>query len=90
MQSFLKKQRLNLSLKLRKPISNYWLNTILLPDFNARNEFLEATNAAGVMTRPAWKLLNTLEMYKNCQTDDLKNARWLEERVVNIPSSVQI
>lgn len=70
--------------------SNYWLNTILLPELNTRNEFLEATNAVGVMTRPAWNLLNTLEMYKHCQTDDLKNARWLEERVVNIPSSVQL
>lgn len=87
---FFKETKIKFITETQEAISNYWLNTILLPDFNARNEFLEATNAAGVMTRPAWKLLNTLEMYKNCQTDDLKNARWLEERVVNIPSSVQI
>ena len=87
---FFKEIKIEFITETQEARSNYWLNTILLPDFNARNEFLEATNAAGVMTRPAWKLLNTLEMYKYCQTDDLKNARWLEERVVNIPSSVQL
>ena len=40
------------------------------------------------MTRPIWNLMSNLDMYKNCQTDDLKNSLWLEDRVVNIPSSV--
>lgn len=70
--------------------SNYWLNAIVLPDRERRNEFLKATNNAGVMTRPVWTLLNRLEMYKNCQTDTLRNAHWLEDRVVNIPSSVRL
>ncbi|MCT7626102.1 LegC family aminotransferase [Aliarcobacter butzleri] len=68
--------------------SNYWLQAILLNDLNQRNEFLEFTNKNGVMTRPIWKLMNELEMFKDCQKDDLKNAKYLEERVVNIPSSV--
>ena len=87
---FFKETRIEFITETEEAMSNYWLNTILLSDINARNEFLEATNSAGVMTRPAWKLLNTLEMYKYCQTDDLKNARWLEEKVVNIPSSVRL
>jgi len=70
--------------------SNYWLNAIILPDRTARDEFLEATNRAKVITRPVWRLLNKLDMYKTCQTDALTNAKWLEERVVNIPSSVII
>jgi len=70
--------------------SNYWLNSIILPDRETRDEFLKATNEAKVMTRPVWKLLNQLEMYRNCRTDALTNAQWLEERVVNIPSSVRI
>lgn len=69
--------------------SNYWLNAIILPNRETRDEFLNATNEAKVMTRPIWRLLNRLEMYKNCQTDSLENAKWLEERVVNIPSSVR-
>ena len=70
--------------------SNYWLNVIILPNRKTRDEFLKATNNAGVMTRPIWRLLNKLEMYKDYQTDALTNAQWLEERVVNIPSSVRI
>jgi len=40
------------------------------------------------MTRPIWRLMNKLPMYKSCQRDSLKNAEYLEERVVNIPSGV--
>lgn len=68
--------------------ANFWLNCLLLDDLDSRNAFLEATNAAGVMTRPLWQLLNTLPMYRNCQTGDLTHSRWLSERLVNIPSSV--
>ena len=68
--------------------SNYWLQAILLKDKKQRDEFLEFTNKNAVMTRPIWRLMNELEMFKDCQKDDLKNAKYLEERVVNIPSSV--
>ena len=46
------------------------------------------TNGQGVMTRPIWRLMNRLAMYADCQQDGLDNSRWLEERVVNLPSSV--
>ena len=68
--------------------SNYWLQAVLLNDLKQRDEFLEFTNKNGVMTRPIWRLMNELEMYKDCQKDELKNAKYLEQRVVNIPSSV--
>ena len=42
------------------------------------------------MTRPAWVLMNKLPMYNNCQTDDISNATWIADRLVNIPSSVII
>jgi len=70
--------------------SNCWLNAIILSDRKTRDEFLKTTNEAKVMTRPIWRLLNKLDMYKKCQTDALENARWLEERVVSIPSSVTV
>jgi len=69
--------------------SNYWLNVILLKDKKAQQEFLEYTNDHGVMTRPIWELMNRLEMFKNCETDDLKNTQWFVDRVVNIPSGVK-
>ncbi|MBW6489240.1 LegC family aminotransferase [Sulfurimonas sp.] len=70
--------------------SNYWLQAVLLKDKNQRDEFLEFSNNSGVMTRPIWTLMNRLEMFKECQCGDLSNATYLEDRVVNIPSSVRI
>ena len=70
--------------------SNYWLNVILLKNRKQRDEFLDFTNKNGVMTRPTWRLMNELEMFKDCEGVDLKNAKYLEERVVNIPSSVRL
>ena len=68
--------------------SNYWLNAVLMPNKEKRDSFLKFTNENDVMTRPIWQLMNRLSMFKECQTDDLTNSIWFEERVVNIPSSV--
>jgi perosamine synthetase len=70
--------------------ANYWLNSLVLQDKEAREDFLKELNAANVMSRPIWRLMNELSMFHNCQTSDLSNAKWLEERVVNIPSSAII
>ena len=67
--------------------SNYWLNALILGNLKQRDLFLEVTNAAGVMTRPTWTLMSKLPMFKGCQKGNLNNAEWLEDRVVNIPSS---
>lgn len=67
---------------------NFWLNAITLEDRSARDAFLAASNAAGVMTRPIWRLMSELPMYNDCQNDGLENSRWLADRVVNLPSSV--
>ncbi len=69
--------------------SNYWLNVLLLADCNERDAFLKNTNEAGVMTRPIWNLMNKLPMFEYCTRTNLADALWLEERVVNIPSSVR-
>ena len=70
--------------------ANYWLCAILLKDKIVRNEFLEVTNNNGVMTRPVWALMNKLVMFKDALHGNLDNAQYLEDRVVNIPSSVRI
>lgn len=67
--------------------ANYWLNTIVLKDSTERDNFLKATNDNKVMTRPIWQLMNKLPMFSKCQHGNLDNAQWLEDRVVNIPSS---
>ena len=63
---------------------------MLLDSKALRDEFLEQSNAQGIMTRPIWKLNNELEMYRHCQSDELNNARFLRDRIVNIPSSARI
>ena len=70
--------------------SNYWLNAVILKDKEQRDLFLDETNSQGVMTRPIWKLMSKLSMFKNAQHEDLSNSDWLEQRVVNIPSSVVV
>ena len=68
--------------------ANYWLMCVELENLEERDFFLKYTNNNGIMTRPIWRLMNSLPMYKNCQSDSQKNALFLEERIVNIPSSV--
>jgi aminotransferase in exopolysaccharide biosynthesis len=87
-ETFFKGTGFNFFKEIKNSKSNYWLNCILLKDKIQRDQFLEETNLNGVMTRPIWKLMNKLSMFKDVQCDDLKNSEWLDERVVNIPSSV--
>jgi perosamine synthetase len=68
--------------------SNYWLNTIVFKNQSQRDLFLKETNSKGIHTRPTWTLMSKLSMFKNSQRTNLVNARWLEKRIANIPSSV--
>lgn len=68
--------------------ANYWLNAITLGSLTERNTFLQQSNESGVMARPIWRLMTRLDMFKDCPHDGLKNSVWLEDRVVNVPSSV--
>jgi perosamine synthetase len=71
-------------------VSNYWLNAIILKNKKERDRFLEDTNKNGVSTRPVWRLMNKLAMYKNCESTDLETAEWLADRIVNLPSGLRI
>lgn len=85
---FFNKKRINFVKALDGNIANHWLNTIILDSREDRDEFLRFTNANNVMTRPIWTLMSKLPMFNECQSDSLKNSLWLEDRLVNIPSSV--
>lgn len=89
-KEFFKNQHVEFAVEPKGSRSNYWLNAIILKDKQERDEFLEFSNNNGVMTRPIWTLMSRLEMFKECQCGDLTNATYLEDRVVNIPSSVRI
>jgi perosamine synthetase len=81
----------SLNINFRKEIhntkSNYWLMALELEDLKARNYFLKKTNANKIMTRPVWQLMFNLPMFKTYFKDSQKNAIYLSERIVNIPSS---
>jgi aminotransferase in exopolysaccharide biosynthesis len=87
-QSFFEDSSIEFKTEMQNTTANFWLNALVLIDRKQRDEFLEYSNAAGIMTRPIWELMNRLTMFKDCQTGDLSNAEWLADRVVNIPSSV--
>jgi aminotransferase in exopolysaccharide biosynthesis len=89
-QEELTKQGVHVVTEIPNTTANYWLNTIILNSKEERDAFLQFSNDKGVMTRPIWTLMNRLPAFQNCQTDSLENSIWLEERVVNIPSSVTL
>ena len=67
--------------------SNYWLNAVICENKDHRDTLLAYTNKNGVMTRPIWALMNHLTIYETCRHGDLSMSNWLEERIVNLPSS---
>jgi dTDP-4-amino-4,6-dideoxygalactose transaminase len=69
--------------------ANYWLMCVELENRNERDLFLKETNDAKVMTRPIWELMFRLPMYQDCLKDEQLNAKFLVDRIVNIPSSVK-
>lgn len=87
-EHFFATKSINFIIEPKNAKANYWLNAVILENLEERNSFLEETNKNGVATRPIWKLMNSSLMYKKAQTGDLENSQWLEDRVVNIPSSV--
>ena len=87
-QEFFKDKEIEFIEEPQNAKSNYWLNAVILKDREQRDDFLKYTNDNGVMTRSIWRLMNKLEMFKDAQCGDLSNAEWLDDRVVNISSSV--
>jgi aminotransferase in exopolysaccharide biosynthesis len=68
--------------------ANFWLNAVVCRDREHRDQLLQQTNAAGVMTRPIWTLMSRLPMFAKSRRGSLDHAEWLEARVVNLPSGV--
>ncbi|MFC4161591.1 LegC family aminotransferase [Chitinimonas lacunae] len=69
--------------------SNYWLNAVLLEGELAgcRDELLERSNAAGLMTRPLWTPMHWLPMYAEFPRMALPVTEAVAACLVNLPSS---
>ncbi len=87
--TFFQGEKIKFRTELENTRANYWLMCVELENLEERNAFLKATNDAKTMTRPIWQLMYRLPMYQHCYRDSQRNAEFLEERIVNIPSSVR-
>lgn len=87
--SFFKNKGIKFRTELPQTRANYWLMCVELENKNERESFLKETNENGVMTRPIWQLIFKSSLYSGFQKDEQNNAMYLEDRIVNIPSSVR-
>lgn len=67
--------------------SNYWLQTLILNQSFDRDEVLAFLNENGIMSRPIWKPIHVLGMFKTCPRMDLTVTEDLNGRIVNVPST---
>jgi aminotransferase in exopolysaccharide biosynthesis len=87
-QSFFQGSDIQFIMEPPDSLSNYWLNAILLKDKIERNRFLKFSHENGVLSRPAWRLINRLKMYNKSRVTNIHNAEWIADRLVNLPSSI--
>ena len=87
--SFFKSKGINFRTELPNTKANYWLMCLELENKKDRDLFLKETNENKVMTRPIWQLIFKSPLYSGFQKDKQSNAMYLEDRIVNIPSSVR-
>ncbi|MFJ8102425.1 LegC family aminotransferase [Lysinibacillus sp. NPDC096212] len=67
--------------------SNYWLQTIILDERYKRDEILTFLNDNHILSRPIWKPMHQLNIFRNCPKSTLVNTELIQKRIINIPSS---
>ena len=88
-KSFFKSQGINFRTELPNTKANYWLMCLEMENKKDRDLFLKETKKNNVMTRPTWQLIFKSPLYSKFQRDSQENSSYLEERIINIPSSVR-
>lgn len=87
-----KQSNINILHREKNTNPNYWLNTLILNSINnkKRNQLIDILNKKGFEVRPIWKLLNTLKQFKNCPKSELKNAFFVKDKIINLPSGYDV
>ena len=67
--------------------TNYWLITAVFKSKSLRNKFINILNKKGFGLRYTWKPLHSLDIFKNCPSDNMINSNKLYNNAVNLPSS---
>ena len=88
--TFFETKGINFRTELPNTKANYWLMCLQLENKKEKGMFLKETNDKNVMTRPIWQLIFKSPIYSSYQRDAQTNAIYLEDRIVNIPSSVRL
>ena len=72
--------------------SNYWLNAIILKknSKNLKNKILKIAHKKHLKLRPIWKPINNFNHFKNFPKMKLKNVNKLKNRIINLPSGLNI
>ena len=71
---------------------NYWLVNVRFepPDARLRDTLIDAAHETGYLCRPAWRLLHSLPMYRDCPCADLPVAQAVEASLLSLPSSPRL
>jgi len=63
---------------------NYWFYSYIS---SSRDKLIRELNQRGIQSRPVWKLIHTLPMYKKCRHYQLERSFWYYDRIINLPCS---
>lgn len=74
--------------ELEGTISNYWLSAIRFKTPEEKNEFLKVTNEQKIQTRPLWKPMHMLDIYKSAERTSMEVTERLYNTIVCLPSGV--
>lgn len=70
--------------------SNHWLNLLLLPNIEARDDLLTAAHAENILLRPFWTPLHQQPMFADAPRMPLSQTESLFARGVCLPSSAAL
>lgn len=69
--------------------SNFWFYTIRVTT-DDKMPLMEHLLSKGIQVRPAWKLIHTLPMYRDCQSYEIDKAIEAYNTCINLPCSVNL
>ena len=72
--------------------SNFWLQTLVLKKSSKlkKNDILKELHKKKILARPVWRPLHKMKYLKKYPKMNLDNAKSLENRIINLPSSYYI
>ncbi len=73
--------------------SNHWFYSLLIDEKVLgidRNELMHILIDEGIQCRPIWKLIHTLEPYKDFEAFRIEKAPYYESHILNVPCSTNL